>query len=65
MAGKATPRRIMAVSGITLVLTVFASVIVGRLFPQLGMWAQVICVAIGSGIVVPMWIEYMNRSRER
>lgn len=65
MAGKATLRRIMTVSAITLVLTVFASVVLGRLFPQLGMWAQVICVAIGSALVVPMWIEYTNRSRER
>lgn len=65
MAGKARLRLIVIRSCLMLVLTVAASIFLGRLFPQLGMWPQVLCVGIGSSIAVPMWIEYTNRSRDR
>lgn len=65
MASKTRLRLIVIRSCLILTLTVAASIFLGRLFPQLGMWAQVLCVGIGSSIVVPMWIEYTNRSRDR
>jgi hypothetical protein len=64
MTGKTGLRPIVIRSCLILVLSAAATVFLGWLFPQLGTWAMVICTAIGGGLVVPMWIEYMTRSRD-
>lgn len=64
MTGKRRLRLIVIRNCLILVLTVAASILLGRLFHKLGMWGQVMCVGMGSSIVVSMWIDYTNPSRD-
>jgi hypothetical protein len=64
MAGKVSFRLMVIRSLLAVVLGAVATAILLRLFPQLGVWAQVICVGSSLSFVVPMWVEYTNRPRD-